>query len=54
MVTLLCFFFFFFFFYWAPVAVAPGCTAAVNASFASSALEVPTCTARRPHVSGDA
>jgi hypothetical protein len=44
----LLFFFFFFFFYWAPVAGAPGSTAAMKAYCTSPALEVPACTARNP------
>jgi hypothetical protein len=35
--------------HWAPVASAPGSTAANTAYFTSLALEVPTCTARGPY-----
>jgi hypothetical protein len=42
-------FFYFFFFYWAPVAGAPGSTAAMKAYCTSTALEVPVYTARSPH-----
>jgi hypothetical protein len=46
--------FFFFFFYWVPVAGATVCTAAMLAYFTIPALEVNTCTARRPHAYNDA
>jgi hypothetical protein len=53
------FFFFFlfflllFFFYRAPAANAPGCSTACRLIVLSCALEVSTCTARRPHVYND-
>jgi hypothetical protein len=37
-----------FFFYWAPVAGAPGSTAAMKAYFMSPALDVPAFPARSP------
>jgi hypothetical protein len=38
----------------APVIGAPGCTAAIEAYCTNPTLEVPTCTARCPHVYDDA